>query len=100
MVLLPSNEALKTSRAAFFGASLAMYSGRDMPTTELFNELVSNIRHEWAIQHLGEKVRTKRKLARLLFLDYCNYIDALFEKCARLVVLRIDLGYKKELSDS
>lgn len=45
-----------------------------------------------------EKLRSQAKEANERYTDYCNYVNALFECCDRLVVLRVDLAYRKELT--
>lgn len=44
------------------------------------------------------KLRLQAKEANERYTDYCNYVNALFDCCDRLVVLRVDLAYRKELS--
>ena len=61
---------------------------------EIFNELVKNIRNEWKVKKLQLKFNAREMAAESLYEEYCLYVDALFRKRARLVVLRLDLGYK------
>lgn len=70
------------------------------PAAEIFNTLVSNIRLEWKIKKTQAKVNARKQEADKRYDDYCNYVDALFNHCARLVVLRIDLFYKKQHAES
>lgn len=44
------------------------------------------------------KLRSQAKEANERYTDYCNYVNALFDCCDRLVVLRVDLAYRKELT--
>ncbi|MFZ6755954.1 hypothetical protein ACO0K9_01950 [Undibacterium sp. Ji50W] len=44
------------------------------------------------------KLRLQAKEANERYTDYCNYVNALFDCCDRLVVLRVDLAYCKELT--
>ncbi|MFZ6681075.1 hypothetical protein [Undibacterium sp. Tian12W] len=44
------------------------------------------------------KLRFQAKEANERYTDYCNYVNALFDCCDRLVVLRVDLVYHKELT--
>lgn len=62
----------------------------------LFNTLVARLRQECRSQEIKKKVRERRKEAYKRFVEYSRYVDALFAVCARLVVLRIDLYYKKD----
>lgn len=66
---------------------------------DIFNNLVQKIRDEWKIKNLQTKVNARKKDANSRCIEYCNYVDALFDNCGRLVVLRIDLYYKKEYSN-
>ncbi|ASF45230.1 YagK/YfjJ domain-containing protein [Methylovulum psychrotolerans] len=67
---------------------------------EIFNALVNNIRREWKLNNIQTKVNSRKIEANRRYIDYCRYVDALFGNCARLLVLRIDLFYKKEHSQN
>jgi hypothetical protein len=66
---------------------------------DIFNALVSNIRHEWKIKKTQAKVDARKKRADDRYDDYLNYVKKLFDHCARLVVLRIDLLYQKQYAN-
>ena len=67
---------------------------------ERFNSLVQLIRHDWYNHNGQSKLNARKKEANRRYQDYCKYVDALFEKYARLLVLRIDLFYCKDLTES
>jgi hypothetical protein len=67
---------------------------------EIFNALVINIRDQWKTNKIQLKVNSRVFEANERYVDYCAYVDSLFDECARLVVLRIDLAYKKSHSNS
>lgn len=63
-----------------------------------FNDLVYAIRNTWKTKKLQTKVSTRRFETNERLKDYCQYVDALFNHYARLVVIRIDLFYQKHLT--
>ena len=72
---------------------------------ELFNTLVKAIRSDWKLKNRQAKDNARKREASERHEGYCDYADALFDDeiyngCARQVVLRFDLGYKKEYADS
>lgn len=67
---------------------------------DIFNNLVQKIRNEWKIKNLQSKVNARKKDASKRYVEYCKYVNSLFNNCARQVVLRIDLYYKKEYTNS
>jgi hypothetical protein len=66
---------------------------------ELFNDVVQRMRIEWREQGFGEKYRTRCSMVKKRITEYTNYEKALFNKWSRLIVLRLDLYYKKEFAD-
>ena len=66
---------------------------------ELFNTLVAKLRERCLSGQTKERVRRRRSEADALAEEYANYADALRGKARRLVVLRIDLEYRKECRD-
>ena len=72
----------------------------EVQAAEIFNTLVKEIRSDWRINKTQIKVNERRKDAEKRYLDYCKYIDSLFDDRARLLVLRVDLFYKKQHSNS
>ncbi len=65
------------------------------PVAERFNALVQLIRHDWQINNCQFKLNQRKNESNRRYREYCEYVDALFEKYARLLVLRIDLSYDK-----
>ena len=65
-------------------------------TAELFNRLINNIRNEWKANHHQARLTNRKKEANKRYIEYCNYADALFDDCRSLLVLRVDLYYKKQ----
>ncbi len=66
---------------------------------EIVNALVKAIRDEWKQKNIQAKVNARKNETNRRYVDYCRYVDALFNDCARLVVLRIDLYYQKDCSN-
>lgn len=60
---------------------------------ELFNDLVAWLRTALLDEGYIARRRRRREQARRHFLSGKTYIDQLFDRYARLLVLRIDLGY-------
>jgi hypothetical protein len=91
--LLHSNERLDWQPIRFDPkyTSLHYYNAS---VAEIFNELVKYIRNEWKVKKLQLKFNDRETAAESLYEEYCLYVDALFRKRARLLVLRFDLGYK------
>jgi|GEM_PF-898967 len=67
-----------------------------MTAATIFNHLVDTIRKEWKTNKTQAKLNARKNEANQRYVDYCRYADALFNDCARLLVLRIDLFYKKD----
>jgi hypothetical protein len=67
---------------------------------DIFNKLVEKIRHEWKTNNIQAKVNARKKDSNNRYTEYCKYIDALFNNCARQIVLRIDLYYKKQYANN
>ena len=65
---------------------------------DLFNRLVKDIKSRYKSEGVKSRIRTRRSDAEEEFNDYCSYENSMFEVCANLIVLRIDLYYKKEFS--
>lgn len=66
---------------------------------ELFNLLVAKLRQRCLSEQTKERVQRRRSDADAQAEEYENYADALRGKTRRLVVLRIDLEYRKEYRD-
>lgn len=75
-----------------------MPNHRNVLAVDLFNDLVERVRIECKRENVKSKIRSRRREANDRFKDYCRYIDALFAFRARLIVIRVDLGYRKEIS--
>lgn len=67
---------------------------------EIFNELVVRIRSKCREGGFRRKMLARRRELDALANDYCAYVDSLFTTCARLLVIRVDLYYLKEVADS
>ena len=66
-----------------------------LDATEQFDFLVRSIRQHWKTQNFQAKLNARTHEAKRRYREYCLYIDRLFDKYARLVVLRLDLFYQK-----
>lgn len=66
----------------------------------LFNELVVRLRARCRSPQMVSQIRERRRSAQSRFLNYCRYVDALFDRYSRLVVIRIDLTYASDVSQS
>lgn len=78
--------------------SLDLVNQQNFRAEWLFNDFVARVRIECKRESVKAKIRSRRREANDRFNDYCRYIDALFAFRARLVVIRVDLGYRKEIS--
>lgn len=78
--------------------SVPIFNGKN--AAELFNTLVADIRHQWKISKMQVKVNARKNEATKRFNDYCNYVDAMFDSCAALLVLTIDLFYQKQYANT
>ncbi len=65
---------------------------------EIYNALVARIRQEWKARDVKLKIYNRRKESRERYAEYCKYADSLFEKYARLLVIRLDVFYQKQLA--
>lgn len=65
-----------------------------------FCQLLQSIYAKCRTVDFKSKLRRQVREANERTMDYCNYVNALFDQCARLVVLRIDLAYQKALAYS
>lgn len=62
------------------------------------NECVDNIRSEAKSAKFRFRLNSYQRSSNKNHKEVVNYIDALFERYSRLLVLRIDLGYRKQAS--
>jgi hypothetical protein len=63
-----------------------------------FNMCVSEIRKEAASKRFQSKLNCYRRSSNKNFKELMGYVDALFERYSRLLVLRVDISYKKQFS--
>lgn len=61
---------------------------------ELFNELIENVAIAMRDEDFIARRRRRRERARRNYLSAKRYTAAIFKRCARLEVLRIDFGYR------
>lgn len=62
--------------------------------------LISLVSRDCRTIDFREKLRIQRREADKRYEEYASYIDALFKNNDRLIVLRLDLGYEKQLTES
>ena len=85
----------------FFDDPARLVTSRGMRQFEIFNDFLSQIRTEARTEHFRRKVsRAREKVARR-----CRrakrLVDALFDRVSsRLLVLRIDFGYRKAIANT
>ena len=68
--------------------------------SEIFNMFVGTLREDWKRNNRQAKVNARTKENKARYEEYCRYIDALFKKRARLMVLRLDLFFQKKYRDN
>lgn len=68
--------------------------------SEIFNMFVGTLRWDWKRNNRQVKVNARAKENKARREEYCRYIDELFVKRARLVVLRLDLFFEKKYRDN
>jgi len=59
---------------------------------------ISQVRRDCQGFEFREKLRIQQREADRRYEEYAGYIDALFDKNDRLIVLRLDLGYEKRFA--
>lgn len=64
----------------------------------LFNGCVNRIRQEAKSKQFQSKLKNYQRSGNKNYKELTEYVDALFERYSRLLVLRVDLGYRKEFS--
>ncbi len=72
-------------------------------TAACFNDLVYEIRNTWKTnsfhkKSFQDKFNSRQEEANNRLEGYCHYVNELFKKYARLVVIRIDLFYQKSIT--
>jgi len=65
---------------------------------ELFNRVCEKIRDSWGKGEYRKRYSQRKADAKKRFKKFAKYPLLVFETCARLVVLRIDLSYKKDIT--
>jgi hypothetical protein len=65
---------------------------------DLFNELIDKIRTVGRSTAFKEKLRKRKEDSARNFSSACSYIDLLFKAWSRMLVLRLELGYREELA--
>lgn len=70
--------------------------------SELFNQFLTEIRKQANSQSFKKRVRDREELSKRNLKSGCDFIDSLFDPHrghhARLLVLRLDFGYREEIS--
>ncbi|MBC3884109.1 YagK/YfjJ domain-containing protein [Undibacterium griseum] len=66
-----------------------------LSTIQQCNELLVRLRQYCQTEHFREAVRIAQREADKRYRDYARYIDALFDRNDRIIVLRLDLSYQK-----
>jgi Inovirus Gp2 len=66
---------------------------------KLFNTLITMLRDRCRSKEIRVAIYSRRSEAKERFNEYCKYVNALFDANDRLVVLRIDLSYRKGFSN-
>lgn len=65
---------------------------------KLFSNLIKMLHHEFKSERFNYRLLLRKKEARHRYREYCAYVDSLFNHRDRLVVIRIDLTYRKEIA--
>lgn len=76
----------------------AVLSGDAKLLLELFNGCVDKIRQEAKCKQFQSKLNSYQRSSNKNYKELTEYVDTLFERYSRLLVLRVDLGYRKEFS--
>ena len=84
----------------YWASPMKIPRGLKAPTADLFNKLIFRIRADWKSNHCQAKVNKRLGELDELYREYCQYTDVLFDDCARLLVLRIDLFYDKQYANT
>lgn len=69
-----------------------------LSTAEIFNLIFQHIRDKWRNGGFNTRWHKRRNQVLKLFNEYSQYILSLFAQNARLLVIRVDLSYGKEVS--
>lgn len=64
------------------------------PTAIVFNRLVLCLRERCRSKLVRDKVNSQRYEAKQRYQEYCDYVDSLLGYRGRIVVIRLDLGFK------
>lgn len=64
----------------------------------LFNGCVNRIRQEAKSKQFQSTLKNYQRSGNKNYKELMEYVDALFDRYSRLLVLRVDLGYRKEFS--
>lgn len=70
----------------------------DEEAKQLFNQICERIRNDWVKEGYKARYAQRKSDAKKCFKEYSEYPLRLFEGCAGMVLLRVDLGYRKEIS--
>ncbi len=83
----------------WFAPSLTYPQFGNASAAELFNVLVARLRDRCLSQKTKARALKRRSEAEERAVEYASYVDAILGIWTRLVVLRIDLEYRKEFRD-
>ena len=89
--------ARKFNNPLFFSSFRGVRSSEVMEAVEALNGLVATIRQAASAQNFKSLVRGFSKASNKRSKSLDAYIDALFEKHSRLVVIRLDLSYESNV---
>ncbi|CAJ2813623.1 Protein of uncharacterised function (DUF3296) [Burkholderia pseudomallei] len=67
---------------------------------DLFNRFVDVVRVEYKARRVGRQIRKRRESAKENYKSGCDYFRWLVQKHSKLLAIRIDLAFKKEIARS
>lgn len=63
-----------------------------------YNAQIDQLRRDYKAKKISRKIAKRNENAKLNYRNSCTYVNGLFEKYARLAVVRLDVGYGKAIT--
>jgi len=81
---------------ALVGCAEEILNGSRTIVADCYNDLIERLRGEYKKRKIGRKISKRIENAKNNYVDACHYVDWIMARFARIAVVRLDVGYRKE----
>jgi hypothetical protein len=86
----------KQLQGSDFPKQLMVKTGCGKPAWEIFNDIVNEIKIETSSKKFKKKIYSQKEIFKKGFNSSRDYVNALFERHGRILVLRVDLSFSSK----